>query len=104
MRIILPTNDKIKISEDFIHSTFFIVVNAGNGYIDFLETRQNPLTEIKDSQQQIETLFNYLCDSQVIICKSIPKELSEKFKSMEIKVMKTMEENIRKAITNLICR
>lgn len=104
MRIIIPSNDKVKISEEFLMSNYFLVVRAGNGYIDFLETRQNPILNNPIEQQQIDFLFNYLCDCQIIICKSIPKELSDKFKGMNIKVMKTMEENIRKAITNLICR
>lgn len=104
MRIIIPSNDKIKISEDFLGASYYLIVSAGNGYIDFLETRQNPALNISDGQQKIDTLFNYLCDCQVIICKNIPKELSAKFKEMNIKVMKTIEENIRKAITNLICR
>ncbi len=104
MRIIIPSNDKISISENFLKSRYFLVVSAGNGYIDFLETRQNTVSDNPDENQQIDSLFNYLCDCQVVICKSIPKDLSVKFKGMNIKVMKTMEENIRKAITNLICR
>lgn len=104
MRIIIPTNDRIKISEKFEIAKYFLVVSAGNGYIDFLETRQNTVIDNHDENQQIDSLFNYLCDCQVIICKSIPKDLSVKFKGMNIKVMKTLEENIRKAITNLICR
>lgn len=104
MRIIIPSNDKISISEDFVSSKYFIVVNAQNGYIDFLEMRQNPAGKSVELNDKIEGLFNYLCDSQVIICRSIPKELLLKFKEMNIKVMKTLEENIRKAVTNLICR
>lgn len=104
MKIIIPSNDKIQISENFLQAAYFIVVSAGNGYIDFLETRQNPLPRNSDEKQQTDALVNYLCDCQIIICKNIPKELSVKFKSMNIKVMKTIEENIRKAITNLICR
>lgn len=104
MRIIIPSNDKIHISEDFITSKLFLVANAGNGYIDFLEIRQNPIVINQNNANQIDMLFNFLCDCQVIICRNIPKELSTRFKAMDIKVMKTMEENIRKAITNLICR
>lgn len=104
MRIVVPSNDKIRISDDFLSAMFFLVAQAGNGYIDFVEIRQNPITKNENVADTIELLFNYLCDCQVIICRNIPKELSTRFKSMDIKVMKTMEENIRKAITNLICR
>jgi len=104
MKIIIPSNDKIHISEDFVSAMFFLVAKAVNGYIDYLEIRQNPTLTNQNKSDSIDILFNYLCDCQVIICRNIPKELSTRFKLMDIKVMKTMEENIRKAITNLICR
>lgn len=104
MKIIVPTNDKINIAEEFEKCSYFSIISAGNGFIDFLELRQNPLNLDPTNQNNVEPIVNLLSDCQVVICRSISKELIEKFKETNIKVMKTLEENIRKAITNLICR
>jgi predicted Fe-Mo cluster-binding NifX family protein len=106
MKILIPSNDKKQIAEIFEQANYFIFYEAGKGIVKIIEERKNPIKENfnKSEDEQIEQLYNFLCDCEIIICKKIHPKLSTKFKSSNTLILKTLETNSKTSIINMVCR
>lgn len=107
-KIAVPSNDGIHIAEDFGTSKNFLIFEAGDGFISNEEIRRNPAdlnsSKTINDEERNSLVFNKLCDCEIIICQKINIDLLNKFKSIGLQILKTLESNARKGIINMVCR
>ncbi len=104
MKILIPSNDKTNIADNFIEAKYYLIFEAGNGFVKLSETRVNPYSAEEMETDKISKIFDFVCDCDNIICHQISKELSDKLKSIKIVIMKTKEIETQRGIVNTFCR
>lgn len=100
MKVAIPTNDKIKIAPSVIDCKGFLVYEIDNhNLVDFEYREQNSINLPKN-----QSIVKLLEDCNSMICTKIEPSIKESLKSANKQILKTLEDNAKKALINLMCR
>lgn len=102
MKVAIPSNDHIKISQDFLSSKGFLIFELDDHSLVNYYFRENPYCE--DKSIELTNVLNVIDDCNSIICTRLDKEINENLKKSNKQVLKTLEENAKRALINLMCR
>ena len=100
MKVAIPTNDKIKIAPSVIECQGFLVYEIDNHNLLNFEFREKNSINLPKEQAIVKLLED--CNS--MICTKIEPSIKEKLKSSNKQILRTLEENAKKALINLMCR
>jgi len=100
MKVAIPTNDKIKIAPSVIECKGFLVYEIDDHNLVDFEFRE--LNSINVSKEQ--SIINLLEDCNSMICTKIEPSIKESLKNANKQILRTLEENAKKALINLMCR
>ncbi len=97
MKVAIPSNDKININKSFLNSEGFIIYQIDDHNVVDFEYREN-------SNKSVNEVVNILDDCSSFICNKIEPEIKEVLKGQNKQILKTLEENVKKAMLNMMCR
>lgn len=100
MKVAIPTNDKIQIAPSVINCKGFLVYEIDDHNLVNYEFREPNLYNIP-KESEILALLN---DCSSMICTKIEPSVKENLKSANKQILRTLEENAKKALINLMCR
>lgn len=100
MKVAIPTNDQIKIAPTLINCKGFLVYEIDNHNLVDFEFREN---QQNNGNPEIDVM-NILSDCKSIICTKIEPTIKENLKKSNKQILRTLEENAKKALINLMCR
>jgi len=100
MKVAIPTNDKIKIAPSVIECKGFLVYEIDDHNLVDFEFRE--LNSINVPKEQ--SIINLLEDCNSMICTKIEPSIKESLKNANKQILRTLEENAKKALINLMCR
>ncbi|MCE5304867.1 MAG: NifB/NifX family molybdenum-iron cluster-binding protein [Chloroherpetonaceae bacterium] len=95
MKIAIPSDDKVKITQNFNNAKGFIVYELDNKLLVNFEYREK--------NHQGNEVINLIDDCSSVICNKIEVDIREELAKNDIKVLKTIESNAKKAVLNLFC-
>jgi predicted Fe-Mo cluster-binding NifX family protein len=95
MKIAIPSDDKVKITQNFNNAKGFIVYELDNKLLVNFEYREK--------NHQSNQVINLIDDCSSVICNKIEVDIREELAKNDIKVLKTIESNAKKAVLNLFC-
>ncbi len=100
MKVAIPTNDKIKIAPSVLDCKGFLVYEIDDhNLVDFEFREQTPDTTTKGP-----AIISLLNDCNSMICTKIEPSIKDNLKSSNKQILRTLEENAKKALINLMCR
>lgn len=100
MKVAIPTNDKIKIAPSVLDCKGFLVYEIDNHNLVDYEFREQTL----DTTPKETAIINLLNDCNSMICTKIEPSIKDNLKSSNKQILRTLEENAKKALINLMCR
>lgn len=100
MKVAIPTNDKIKIAPSVLGCKGFLVYEIDNHNLVDYEFREQTL----DITPKETAIINLLNDCNSMICTKIEPSIKDNLKSSNKQILRTLEENAKKALINLMCR
>jgi predicted Fe-Mo cluster-binding NifX family protein len=100
MKVAIPSNDKIKISPTFSDCVGYLVYEIDDHNLVKYEFRLNN----NGASGKEASIANLLDDCSSIICNNIEKPIKETLKNSNKQILKTLEEDAKKALINLMCR
>ncbi len=100
MKVAIPTNDKIKIAPSVIECKGFLVYEIDDHNLVDFEFRELNSTKVPKEQ----SIINLLEDCNSMICTKIEPSIKESLKNANKQILRTLEENAKKALINLMCR
>ncbi len=104
MKIAIPSDDKVKITQNFNNAKGFIVYELDNKLLVNFEYREKNHQKDGISQNhQSNEVINLIDDCSSVICNKIEVDIREELAKNDIKVLKTIESNAKKAVLNLFC-
>lgn len=100
MKVAIPTNDKIKIAPTVSNCKGFLVYEIDDHNLLNYEYREH----ISFNTSEDPDILNLLNDCSSMICTKIEPAVKENLKSANKQILRTLEENAKKALINLMCR
>ncbi len=100
MKVAIPTNDKIKIAPSVIDCKGFLVYEIDDHNLVDYEFRE----QTQDLIPKESAIVSLLSDCNSMICTKIEPSIKDNFKSSNKQILRTLEENAKKALINLMCR
>jgi len=104
MKIAIPSDDKVKIAPKFDEAKGFIIYELDNKLlVDFEYKERTDGVASEDANNHNDELIKLLDGCSSVICNKIDSRLRDVLAKNEIKVLKTVESNAKKAVLNLFC-
>ncbi len=100
MKVAIPTNDQIKIAPSVLNCKGFLVYEIDDHNLVDYEFREQPA--IRTPKEP--AILNLLSDCNSMICTKIEPSIKDNLKSSNKQILRTLEENAKKALINLMCR
>ncbi len=97
MKVAIPSSDKITINPSFYNSEGFLIYQIDDHNVVDYEFRAND----KKTASEISVLLD---DCSSVICNKIEPDVKDLLKANEKQILRTMEENVKKAMLNMLCR
>ena len=97
MKVAIPSSDKITINKSIYDCEGFLIYQIDDHNLVDYEFRANG----KKSADEITILLE---DCSSIICNKIEPEVKDLLKANKKQILRTSEENVKKAVLNMLCR
>ena len=104
MKIAIPSDDKVKIAPVFNEAKGFIIYELDNKLlVNFEYKERTDGIASEDADNQNDELTKLLDGCSSVICNKIDSKFRDELAKNDIKVLKTIESNAKKAVLNLFC-
>ncbi len=104
MKIAIPSDDKVKIAPKFDEAKGFIIYELDNKLLVNFEYKERlDGVASEDASDHNDELIKLLDGCSSVICNKIDSNIRQGLAQKNIKVLKTIESNAKKAVLNLFC-
>ena len=103
MKIAIPSDDKVKIAPIFDEAKGFIIYELDNKLLINFEYKEKIDGVVSEDASNNYELMKLIDGCSSVICNKIDSNIRQELAKNDIKVLKTIESNAKKAVLNLFC-